>query len=427
VTSLIYLSHSYRPRDALVNDYFARLMESEGFLPSLDPPSTYVNSAKLERHLGQSDAMISILTERESGVSPHIFYEIALGVRSQKPLLVFAEDTLPSTILPAGILQRRFSLHSFPRHIREHRQSLMILRDYVGDPPPRYQGSLTPRTCLLLGGSALEDTVLDELRKYVEQVRKYEVLTSDKVFKEIGIHPIAYDLLREIDLVVAVTSADMDRRDSYLLGVAHGACKPLVNFSTDMTFLPPGNVPTEYHPRLLSSKSAPEILNGLAKEIDLYEEDFLNLEDTASTDRYIQFLVDLGGRGLYSPRARHQGMEVVMGDRYEIRGQAGAVGPNAHVHDTTFNQIWQDAGEHIDLPTLANELGRLRTALRADAKTPDDDQVVADVGQAERAAREGNGPGALRHLRGVGKWALAAATSIGAGVAVAAIKAATGV
>jgi len=34
------------------------------------------------------------------------------------------------------------------------------------------------------------------------------------------------------------------------------------------------------------------------------------------------------------------------------------VGPNAHVHDSTFNQLWKQFSEHIDLPTLADELGR---------------------------------------------------------------------
>ena len=35
VTSIVYLSHSYRPRDATANDYFAQLIESEGLMPSL--------------------------------------------------------------------------------------------------------------------------------------------------------------------------------------------------------------------------------------------------------------------------------------------------------------------------------------------------------------------------------------------------------
>jgi hypothetical protein len=314
VSSLIYFSHSYRPRDVLVNDYFTRLMKSEDLLPSLDPPSASVNSAKLERHLAQSDAMIAVLTDRESGISPHIHYEIALGVRSRKPLLVFVEDTLPSNVLPARILQRRFSLNAFPRHIREHRQSLKILRDYSGDPPPpRYQYSLTPRTCLLLGGSSLDAAGHDELRRYIEESRRYEVLTSAEFFRQVDEHPIAYELLREIDLVIAITSDAESRRDSYLLGVAQGACMPLVNLSTGPAFPASGEVPDEYRPRNIGADfSMATIRKTLDQEINLYEEDFLNLEDASSTDRYIQFLIDLDGSGQYAARTRRAGMDTVL-------------------------------------------------------------------------------------------------------------------
>lgn len=116
-----------------------------------------------------------------------------------------------------------------------------------------------------------------------------------------------------------------------------------------------------------------------------------------------------------------------MGDRYDVQGQAAAVGPHAHVHDATFNQIWSQSAEDIDLPELAIELERLRAALRAEATTPDNDQVVADIGQAELAAKNGDGPKAMRYLRSAGKWAFGVATSIGVTVAAAAIKAATGV
>lgn len=412
----------------MVNAYFARLIESEDLVPSLDPPSTDVNSAKLERHLGHSDAMIAILTERETGVSPHILYEIALGVRSQKPLLVFVEDTLPSTILPTRILQRRFSYRSFPRNTREYRQSLTILRDYIGDPPPNYQSLLTPRTCLLLGGSTMSDSMLDKIRTYIEKERKYEIFTSVKMIAELDKHPMAYNALREIDLIIAFCSKTLDRRDSYLLGIAQGASKPTITFTTEPGFPAPGEVPSEYQPRvLMPGTGADKLLKMLTRELELYEEDFLDLEDTGSTERYMQFLIDLGGRGQYSMRARDKGVEVVVGDRYDVHGQTAAVGPNAHVHDATFNQLWQQSAEQIDLPALAEELGRLRAALRAEAKTPEDDQIVADVGQAELAAKNGDGAGALRHLRNAGKWALGIATSIGVAVAAAAIKSATGV
>jgi hypothetical protein len=427
VTSLVYLSHSYRPRDAAVNDYFARLIESEGLMPSLDPPSTDVNSAKLERHLGQSDAMVAILTERENGVSPHILYEIALGVRSQKPLLVFVEDTLPSTILPAGILQRRFPHRSFPRNTREYRQSLTMLRDYIGEPPPHYQSLLVPRTCLLLGGSTLPDPTVDKIQTYIEKERRYNVLTSARIIDELAQHPIAHDALREIDLVIAFSGPNLDHRDSYLLGISHGICKPVIIFATEPGFPASTKVPSEYWPRIFDQGTDLNVLcEMIVKELELYEEDFLDLEDDSSTERYMQFLINLDGRGRYGARTRNQSVEVVMGDRYDVQGQVAAVGPNAHVHDVTFNQLWEQSSEQIDLQTLAAELGNLRAALRSEAKTPDDDQIVADIGQAELAAKNGNGPDALRHLRNAGKWALGVATSIGAAVAAAAIKSAAG-
>jgi len=427
MTSLVYLSHSYRPRDTLVNDYFARLMESEGLVPSLDPPSATVNSAKLERHLGQSDAMIAILTERETGVSPHILYEIALGIRSRKPLLVFVEDTLPPDILPGKVLQRRFSHRSFPRSTREYRQSLSILRDYIGEPPPKYQSLLTPRTCLLLGISTQSEAASSQIRNYIENTRQYETLLSDRLISDLGQHPIAYDSIREIDLVIAFCGPALDRRESHLLGIAQGISKPTIIFTTEAGFPASGNVPAEYQPRLLTPDTAANsIIEMLAKELELYEEDFLDLEDTGSTERYMQFLIDLDGRGRYGTRTRDRGMEVVMGDRYEVHGQAAAVGPNAHVHDVTFSQLWSQASERIDLPVLAEQLEQLRTALRAQARTPDDDQAVAEVGQAELAARSGDGPKVMRHLRNAGRWAFGIATSIGAAIAAEAIKHAAG-
>ena len=265
------------------------------------------------------------------------------------------------------------------------------------------------------------------MRNYIERKRQYEILMSGELTSGLDKHPIAYDALREIDLVIAFCGLALDHRDSHLLGIAQGISKPTILFTTEQGFPASGKVPPEYQPRLLTENTnVNKIIEMLARDLELYEEDFLDLEDTRSTERYIQFLIDLGGRGRYGMRTRDQGVEVVMGDRYDVHGQAAAVGPNAHVHDATFNQIWSQSSEKIDLPTLADQLERLRAALRAEAKTPDDDQIVANVGQAELAAKNGDGPGTMRHLRSAGKWALGVATSIGAAVAAAAIKSATG-
>ena len=118
--------------------------------------------------------------------------------------------------------------------------------------------------------------------------------------------------------------------------------------------------------------------------------------------------------------------EVTMGDRYTT-GQAGAVGPFSQASNITFNQIWSQHASRIDLPALAAELSQLRTEMRKHASKPEEDLAVAEIAYAERAATAGDGPKTMSHLSRVGKWSLGVATSIGAGVAVEAIKAAIGI
>jgi hypothetical protein len=48
-----------------------------------------------------------------------------------------------------------------------------------------------------------------------------------------------------------------------------------------------------------------------------------------------------------------------MGDPYKISGQAGTVGPNAHAHHNTFNQLVNQFNQSIDLSALAKELFEL--------------------------------------------------------------------
>lgn len=117
--------------------------------------------------------------------------------------------------------------------------------------------------------------------------------------------------------------------------------------------------------------------------------------------------------------------EVVMGDRYEVRGAAGAVGRGARADNVTIKQVWNEL-DNQNSAELAAELSRLRAEMKLEAKTPEQDLAVAEVARAELAAENGDGPGALEHLAGAGKWALGIATTIGTAVAAAAIKAAMG-
>ena len=53
------------------------------------------------------------------------------------------------------------------------------------------------------------------------------------------------------------------------------------------------------------------------------------------------------GMALKEPRTIIKRLE--MGDTYEIKGQAGAVGPGSHAHDINFNQAWNDISKNVDI------------------------------------------------------------------------------
>jgi hypothetical protein len=113
---------------------------------------------------------------------------------------------------------------------------------------------------------------------------------------------------------------------------------------------------------------------------------------------------------------------VIYGDQYEITGQAGAVGPNAHVDSAQMEQIWRGLADEIDMDRLRGELDSLRRELMARRLTADDDRVILEITQATQAAEQGNGPGTLSHLARTGRWALSTAREIGVDLAATVIK-----
>jgi len=117
----------------------------------------------------------------------------------------------------------------------------------------------------------------------------------------------------------------------------------------------------------------------------------------------------------------------VMGDTYNVSGQAGAVGPGAHAHDITFNQIWNESGSKIDTKQLASELAQLRSALTKEASEPDHFVSLGEMAAAEKAATADDGPTALQHLKKAGSWVWDVGTKVGIGVAIAAAKTALGI
>ncbi len=130
--------------------------------------------------------------------------------------------------------------------------------------------------------------------------------------------------------------------------------------------------------------------------------------------------------GIEEPEQRRAAMEVIMGDKYEIRGQAAAVGRHARAEGTTLQQIYQEAAADLDLPRLAKELAELRGTLQQEASNADEYRALVAVSEAEEAAEKGDGPTALKRLKAAGQWTLDIATRIGIPVATKAIQSAIG-
>lgn len=76
----------------------------------------------------------------------------------------------------------------------------------------------------------------------------------------------------------------------------------------------------------------------------------------------------------------------------------------------------------LNYDQLADDLSRLRMAMRQAAKDDEHDIALGEVAQAEKAARAKNLSAVLAHLKAAGAWALDVATKIGIPVAVEVIK-----
>ena len=134
-------------------------------------------------------------------------------------------------------------------------------------------------------------------------------------------------------------------------------------------------------------------------------------EDQSSPDRS-RIFINRGG--------------IKMGDTYKV-GQAGAVGPNAHAHDMTFTQIGNDIERAVNLSQLADELSKLRQAMKAEATEAEQDIAVSDIARAEQAAKGKDSSKVAEYLQSAGKWTLEIASKIGVPIAVEALKQATGI
>jgi hypothetical protein len=288
--NLVYFAHSYRKSDANVVEFFGKLMRNEGLIPSLDPPSDHLNSAKPEKHLKTTDGMIVVLTAREGGVSRYIWYEMFLCIRARKPLLVFVEDTLPENLVPARILQRRFSRKGYLQQIREHRHVIQIFKTYLGEqPPPSYQPSLKRRSCLIAGTSNIRHEAAREMIKQVDELNYEPIIVSAS-----KIH-LSYDLAFQETIAsanLAICFVDSAQQASrYLLGIFHASLTPAILFATNPSYTFYPDIPREYQPRIVVPTDTISFREMIKTEISIFEEEYIDLDDQQEVSRYADLLI----------------------------------------------------------------------------------------------------------------------------------------
>ncbi len=153
------------------------------------------------------------------------------------------------------------------------------------------------------------------------------------------------------------------------------------------------------------------VINSKLQELCVtYRENAILFASTLSGETYDWMVKNLG--------------EIHVGDKFEIsnKGQIGAIGTNAKAEGNVFSQRWSELESQVDLGELASELATLRAELRRSASSVEEDQAVASIGSAENAAKQKDGPSALKYLKAAGQWALDVATKIGTTVAAKAIE-----
>jgi hypothetical protein len=198
---------------------------------------------------------------------------------------------------------------------------------------------------------------------------------------------------------------------------------PSITFTADAGYHFTPHIPREYQPRVIQSVNTSLVEQMLHTELELFEEDFVELDKQNEVEAYAGMLVDIASqRGSYDVGTRNFFVqELNMESKYKITGgNQGAVGDEATAHD--FTQISNQTLGSIDMTALAAELSRLRAEARKDAVEPEHDMAVSDIAKAEQAAKEGQPSAVVQHLKSAGSWALDVATKIGTSVAVEAIK-----
>jgi hypothetical protein len=141
-----YLSHSYRLRDQPVNQTIWAALAEKGFVFFVDPPSSFHQTAHLEKQMLESSCFVAIVPFRRDAprfhCSPFILYEIGLAIQAKRPKLVLIDDEIPDDTL-------LFSNMDAEERVRFNPENIDAIKDELEFKLKRLHGRALPEAMVV--------------------------------------------------------------------------------------------------------------------------------------------------------------------------------------------------------------------------------------------------------------------------------------
>jgi hypothetical protein len=169
------------------------------------------------------------------------------------------------------------------------------------------------------------------------------------------------------------------------------------------------DVPRDYQPFLVDRLAA--IVEPLGKQIDIFEQDFIELTNLHQVDEYTQLL-------LTSAAEKGATRDIfVTNITNKAEGITGSVafgdGAQATVGTINYSQVWERNRDSIDLPELARQLHELNVAVEARPPNETKPNLMRRLAAAIASARAGDGPKTLELIAAAGVEILVLGKTLG--------------
>ena len=197
----------------------------------------------------------------------------------------------------------------------------------MGDPPPsRYQPNASQRTCGLVGLKPLDRNSKNFIHNFVA-LRGFQPIDLERLDATNDLAFEKYEHLATLDVALEFVDS-RTVRSAYWAGALSAAAVPRIAITVNPNYHFSDLVPRDFQPRQANVSGGSSLEEVLSAEFDLYEQNFLAVEDAEAIERYTKMQVaaaELAGR--YESDTRKQFTEVIMGNKINLSNSTvGVIG-----------------------------------------------------------------------------------------------------